>query len=365
MNFIKSKYFSGAGIVLLAFFIGISSYWVGSNRYVKDFDGKETELSEIKKEREEIAKQLEELESHLENKQKRLVQLEKQLTRFEKLVNEKDEMLFIKDEQFKEFQKLQEEKMKDLEAEIKRLNEERKTITDKKDKTPTPTTPTANKKVFLTFDDGPTSLTPHVLKTLKEHNVHATFFTIGKRMEAMPNVVRDIYQEGHMVLPHSYSHDYAIYTTFETFYSDFYKAEQTYKDVLGFKPPQIFRFPGGSSNQSSFQYGGKQFMPSLTIDLKEKGYTYVDWNVTSGDAGPDAKNQAKLYENIVTTSANKDFVIVLFHDVSSNEATANVLPEVINYYKKNGFTFRTFRDVTKEELQRMEALKLSNKTISY
>jgi peptidoglycan-N-acetylglucosamine deacetylase len=363
----KRTYSKVTGLVFLAIFISVSSFWLGATRAVKVVDSKETELSQLKKtyqviekENESISKHLEELEILMEKDQVRYAQLGKQL---EEQIKEKDDELLFKEEQIKEVHKLHFEKIQQLETEIKRLKDEKKIVTETKPPIATP--PSKNKKVFLTFDDGPTTLTPQVLDILTEYDVQATFFTIGKRMEASPDLVRKTYQEGHMILPHSYSHDYAIYTTFETFYRDFKKAEEAYENVLGFKPPQIFRFPGGSSNQSSYQYGGKQFMPSLTVDVREKGYTYVDWNVTSGDAGPESYNQAKLLENVVTGSEGKDFIIVLFHDVSTNEATATVLPEVIQYYQKNGFTFRTFRDVTNEELKKMEELKLSNKTISY
>ena len=152
------------------------------------------------------------------------------------------------------------------------------------------------KKVFLTFDDGPTELTNEILDILSDENIHATFFTIGNRMEMHPDIVTKTYENGHMILPHSYSHDYAIYTTFDSFYKDFYKAEDVYKSVLGIDTPPIFRFPGGSSNHSSFQYGGKQFMPNLTADIREKGYSM--WELRS---------IGKLHI-IILIIRNKDFV---------------------------------------------------------
>ncbi|ABR47887.1 polysaccharide deacetylase [Alkaliphilus metalliredigens QYMF] len=220
-----------------------------------------------------------------------------------------------------------------------------------------------HKKVFLTFDDGPTPLTPRVLDILKEENVPATFFIIGRLLEKYPQYTIRAYEEGHGILPHSYSHDYSIYSTFETFYDDFYKAEQKVKETLGYEPPPIFRFPGGSSNHSSFDYGGKQFMPKLTEDIKEKGYYYVDWNASSGDAGPDYDNPDQMLKNVLEGAAGKDFVVVLFHDVTRNEKMLEMLPKLIETLKKDGYTFRSFRDITEEELDKMVQLKLANKPI--
>lgn len=219
------------------------------------------------------------------------------------------------------------------------------------------------KKVFLTFDDGLSANTPAILDILGKENVPASFFVIGTEMEKYPSIVQRAYQEGHMILPHSYSHDYAIYTSFETFYDDLATIEQVYEDVLKVKPPKIFRFPGGSSNHSSFNYGGKQFMPMLTVDVKQKNYTYVDWNVSSGDTGSNRNNPNKMLDEIIKQSEGKDFIVLLFHDTGPNDGTVQVLPEVIKYYRENGYTFRSFRDITNEELKEMENRKITNKPI--
>lgn len=222
---------------------------------------------------------------------------------------------------------------------------------------------TSSKKVFLTFDDGPTTLTPEVLRILEENNVNATFFVIGRLAEKNPDIIRESYLKGNMILTHTYSHDYAIYSTFDSFYEDFFKTQKIINNILNIKVPPIFRFPGGSSNQSSFKYGGKQFMPSLTEDIKEKGYYYIDWNVSSGDAGPDYNNKDIMTANVLDGSIGKDLAIVLFHDVPKNTKMIEILPKIISEFKERGYEFRTFRDITEEELDEMVTLKLSNKTI--
>lgn len=281
--------------------------------------------------------------------------------RYEDLVEEKEDILEESINRVETQEEVQDdEETNEMEDFIEGSEDEGKKSVDKWDSSHGGT---SAKKVFLTFDDGPTSLTPEILRILKENGVEATFFVIGKLAENNPDIITRTYLEGHMVLPHSYTHDYAIYSTFETFYEDFYRAEAVVNDILGIEVPPIFRFPGGSSNQSSFRYGGRQFMPKLTVDVKEKGYYYVDWNVSSGDAGPDYNNKNKMLDNVINGAKNKDLAVVLFHDVARNTRVAEILPEIIQSFKEQGYEFRTFRDITEEELNKMIQLKISNKPI--
>ncbi|RXJ04059.1 hypothetical protein DS745_01330 [Anaerobacillus alkaliphilus] len=241
------------------------------------------------------------------------------------------------------------EKIEKLETELQELRQKAQTHQEK--------------KVFLTFDDGPSPLTNQVLDILNQKNVKATFFTIGQMMEQYPDIVKKTYENGHMVLTHSYSHKYSIYSSFDTFYQDYEKVENAYQTILGFKAPPIFRFPGGSSNQSSYKYGGKQFMTNLTTDLRNRGFSYIDWNVISGDATSISKQPNKMLEQVKQGSTDNNFVVALFHDINPNKATVEILPEVIDYYEKNGYTFRTFRDITEEEIEEMKKRGIINKHI--
>lgn len=311
----KNKWFL-FGLCTSIILFSLLGYFVGTNQNAVDPDTERVQI--IKKQTSQLSKQ----RQTIEKQYKKMNELQKKLTSLE---NENNEL-----------------KKKERNDQAK-LNE---------------------KKVFLTFDDGPTKLTEQILTILEENDVKATFFTIGNQMENHPDIVKKTYTSGHMVLPHSYSHDYSMYTTFETFYKDFYKAEEVFQSILGFKPPAYFRFPGGSSNHSSFQFGGKQFMSNLTTDIKNKGYHYIDWNVISGDTTPISTNPNKMLEQIKKGAENKNLVVVLFHDIAANETTAKILPDVIDYFKKQGFTFRTFRDVTKAELNKMKEMGISNREIT-
>ncbi|MDG5787509.1 polysaccharide deacetylase family protein [Evansella sp. AB-P1] len=246
----------------------------------------------------------------------------------------------------------------------KQINQLEQKIEQKKNDNKAKTDPNGEKKVFLTFDDGPTSLTSSVLDILQKYDIPASFFVIGERMERKPKITQRAYNEGHMILPHSFTHEYSIYTSFDTFYKDFFLAEEAYRNTLQLEPPSIFRFPGGSSNHSSFEYGGEEFMPLLTEDVKDKGYVYVDWNVSSGDAGSNINDPTGMKNSIIKDSIDNDFIVLLFHDTGNNQALLEILPTVISYYKENDYTFRSFQDITDIELAEMKNRHIANKPIN-
>ena len=77
-------------------------------------------------------------------------------------------------------------------------------------------------RCYLTFDDGPTSnVTPQILDILRKYNAKATFFQVGSLIEANPDMARRVYEEGHLVANHSYSHNYdKLYASEEAFRSE-------------------------------------------------------------------------------------------------------------------------------------------------
>lgn len=291
--------------------------------------------------------------------------MKEKLSEFDKLSDENDELNRKLAEKAAEIEEL-EATIDSLEEEIATLESEEKNDGSSEGENNPDTTnndsnerdenepvndpePDGSKTVYLTFDDGPSSTTPDILETLNDYDVNGTFFTIGQRMEEHPEIARRTFEEGNMILTHSYSHDYAIYESFDSFYDDLHLAEVAYENVLGFEAPQLLRFPGGSANHSSFDYGGEQFMPELTEDIVDHGYDYVDWNVSSGDASDIYDEPEALLERVKASSSG-DVVVPLFHDTDRNVATAEILPEVIEFYKEGSYEFRTFEDISDEEL---------------
>ena len=103
-------------------------------------------------------------------------------------------------------------------------------------------------KVYLTFDDGPSSNTAAILDTLAQYNVKATFFVVGKEDEESQEMYKRIVNEGHTLGMHSYSHKYSvIYDSLENFEDDFTKIQNYLYDITG-EDCHYYRFPGGSSS---------------------------------------------------------------------------------------------------------------------
>lgn len=202
------------------------------------------------------------------------------------------------------------------------------------------------KKCYLTFDDGPTdNITPQILDTLRKYNIKATFFEVGSLIEKNPDMARRVYEEGHLIAGHSYSHDYnKLYATDESFRSE---VEKTYDIISGIVDSdetvfKLVRFPGGSYNAGDHAAEKQKYKKSLA----EMGFYQVDWNTLNGDAEGKKKNAAELLEYLKkNTSSSLNNLVVLMHDASSKQATADALASIIEYLTDEGFTFHRLDDI--------------------
>src|ERR1017187_245766 len=92
--------------------------------------------------------------------------------------------------------------------------------------------PTSEKKIYLTFDDGPVpEVTPWVLDILKKFDAKATFFCVGENVEKYPDVYRRILKEGHSVGNHTYNHLNGWKTGDESYLENVEKCSKVMKDV--------------------------------------------------------------------------------------------------------------------------------------
>lgn len=190
------------------------------------------------------------------------------------------------------------------------------------------------KTIYLTFDDGPSLVTPKVLDILKSEDIKATFFVVKKGPE-FNNIIKRIHEEGHTLALHSSTHNYEyIYTSSDNYFADLNDIQSHIENIVGFKA-SIIRFPGGSSNTvSSFN---PAIMTFLTQEVVKKGYSYFDWNIDSGDTGRIGKE--KIIKNVTNNLGNYHTYVVLMHDYAANDQTADALSEIIKYGKANGYRF--------------------------
>ncbi|MGL5379391.1 polysaccharide deacetylase family protein [Clostridium sp.] len=193
-----------------------------------------------------------------------------------------------------------------------------------------------SKIAYLTFDDGPNkNTTPQILKILNENNIKATFFVLGKNAEANPDILKNVYYEGHSIGNHTYSHDYEyVYKSSENLYNDILKTEEVCKNILGENySNRLFRFPGGSSDVED----------SLIKKVKGAGFISVDWNSLNGDAEKLNVSKETLIQNIKRHSEGKNKIVILMHDSINKKNTVDTLQDVIDYLREQGYEFKAIK----------------------
>ena len=233
-------------------------------------------------------------------------------------------------------------KVNSLENEIQKLSEERtRTRTEEssdvvqareKKEEPAPTKEPEKKKVYLTFDDGPGVQTEKILDILKKQDVKATFFVTGKEDAEAKKIYKRIVKEGHTLGMHSYSHIYdMIYESKESFSKDLDQIYQYLFDVTGVYP-KFYRFPGGSSTQSTD-------VPIQTfIDvLNDRQLLYLDWNVISPDINNTGVTKSQMVSSITQGVAAYDTSVVLMYDVADKPMTVKALPSIIKELKARNY----------------------------
>lgn len=206
------------------------------------------------------------------------------------------------------------------------------------------------KRVFLTFDDGPTKqVTPYILDLLKQENIKASFFVLGTRVESNPALVKREYEEGHFIGNHGYTHKYSsIYSSIDSVMNEYNKTNEAIKKAVGNDKfnSLVFRFPGGS-------VGGtyNDLKKEAERQLEEKGIGSVDWNALTNDAAG-ARTKEKILKNFYDTIQGKTSIVLLMHDAADKILTYETLPEIISYLKENGYEFKTMYDAIGRNIEK-------------
>ncbi|MCI8408002.1 MAG: polysaccharide deacetylase [Lachnospiraceae bacterium] len=197
------------------------------------------------------------------------------------------------------------------------------------------------KKVYLTFDDGPSKNTEKILSILDKYKVKATFFVIGKTDKFSKKMYKQIYEKGHTLAMHSYTHQYdKIYKTINAYKKDLTQLSDLLFDVTG-ERPKYLRFPGGSSNSVS-----KISMKKVIRYVDAKGLTYFDWNVINGDATGQKLTKKQMVNNVISGVKTYNNAMVLMHDSAVKEMTVETLPTILKKLKKMKANILPINDTT-------------------
>ena len=180
-----------------------------------------------------------------------------------------------------------------------------------------------DKVVALTFDDGPDEvMTEKVLDVLKKHNIQATFFLVGNKVEQYPDIVKRIFAEGHIVANHTYSHSGKFpLLSAQKVTQELTKCAEKIHKTIG-KTPKLFRPPFGVTN------------PIIGKAVRLLNLTAIGWSIRSLDTV-----EGKTREGIAQKVQKKlhPGAIILLHDRC---AEADVLLEsIIEEALKSGYDF--------------------------
>jgi peptidoglycan-N-acetylglucosamine deacetylase len=179
---------------------------------------------------------------------------------------------------------------------------------------------TSEKVIALSFDDGPAGKkTTRILDILKDNNVKAAFFCIGKNMPENEELLKRITNEGHIIGNHSNSHDrlFDLYSS-KKMLNELELASQTCQDITGLYP-RLFRPPYGVTN------------PNLKKAVMQGGFISIGWSIRSYDTV--IGNEERLLTRIL--SRLKPGAILLLHDTSIS--TQKILPRLLKEIRNRGY----------------------------
>lgn len=173
----------------------------------------------------------------------------------------------------------------------------------------------------LTFDDGPSNFTPHLLDMLKENNIPATFFMLGANARRLPNVVRRVAAEGHEIGNHTYSHPNLL------------RLSRDRQKLQIAATEEVFREIGVTSLYMRPPYGN---FDERTVDIaNENGLKLILWSMDSYDWKRLPEDYSKLRSTRGTVYENGHLRgVFLFHDI--HKTTVDDFPRIIAHLRAGG-----------------------------
>jgi len=184
--------------------------------------------------------------------------------------------------------------------------------------------PTQEKKLYLTFDDGPVpTITEFVLTELEKANAKATFFCIGDNVRKHPEVFRKIIKDGHAIGNHTFNHLKGWNTPVKTYVDNVKLCDNQLKADNSQLSIQLFRPPYGRIKRSQIKA------------LKE--YKIIMWDVLAHDYSKNISPDRCLKGSIAATRPGS---IIVFHDsLKAEKNMSYALPRFLDHFSNKGFTF--------------------------
>lgn len=179
--------------------------------------------------------------------------------------------------------------------------------------------PAGEKKIYLTFDDGPCPETSReVLHLLRDHNALATFFVTGEKALHHPEIINEIKEAGHHLANHGYHHMDGCFVSCSRYVENVLRCSDQISSRV-FRPP----------------YG--RIRPDQLWRLRRMGYHVVMWSLLSGDYSSRLSPRAGLEFLLQYTS---DGHIIVFHDhLTARKSCLHMLPPFLEHFSNKGFGF--------------------------
>ncbi|MCQ2198860.1 MAG: polysaccharide deacetylase family protein [Paludibacteraceae bacterium] len=176
----------------------------------------------------------------------------------------------------------------------------------------------SEKKVYLTFDDGPIpEANPWILETLRKYNIKATFFCVGDNVRKHPELFANILSEGHSVGNHTFNHLQAFKVSSQHYFKNIYEADKLINSNL-FRPP----------------HGQLRKIHALILRRTRR---IIMWDVVTRDYSKKLTAQ-DVFDNVKKYARNGS--VIVFHDsLKSIDKLKTALPQSIEWLKSQGYSF--------------------------
>lgn len=290
----------------------------------------EAELGQLKTDLSQKESEIASLQQTLADSSAQLSTSNQQLTEIQSKVNELQQQINDKTSKIDELNK----QIEQLKISKQQKSEAEAVATAAASANVNSTQAAQTKKVaYITFDDGPSEITPQVLDILDKYNAKATFFVVYQDSSNIVPYYNEIVNRGHQIAIHTASHQYTqIYASVDAYVADFNKIRDYVAKLTGVNCT-LFRFPGGSKNNYN-----KAIADSLIDYMQNKGYTYFDWNISIDDA---VKNTSvdQMVSNVLDNIDKRKTPVILCHDGSGHADTVTALPRILQGVIDKGYTF--------------------------
>ena len=214
---------------------------------------------------------------------------------------------------------------------------------------------TREKKLYLTFDDGPIAeVTPQVLDLLKQYKAKASFFCIGKNVAANPDIYHRIIAEGHTIGNHTYDHLNGWQVQNDTYFENIEQcadqlesmepslAEAVSHHTLSPRTAEVSHIAEEEEAQPRFFRPPYGKLTLTQYNKLKKMYRIVMWDVLSFDFDLKITREQVLDNVLRNTVAGS---IIVFHDsLKAMDKMLYALPQILEHYTSEGYKFETLPD---------------------